>query len=304
MPRTIRVPLLQGSEEWLSWRTGGIGGSEAATVDKRNPWMSPLQLWALKTGRVPPIQTTPAMQRGHDLEPIARVEYEVYTGNVVRPDCFIHGEYDFMRASLDGITADGKLLVEIKAPGYRAHSEALRGNVPHYYWPQVQHQLAVTGAEVAHYWSYKPETGGVLIEVLPDFEYISHLIEVEREFWNCVVTDTPPESAVWVGEEEGVVSVETRTDAAWIEAAQAYTQARRAVETAKVEEERLRKILEDLARTSSTERIVGGGVSVLRTKRAGSVDYRRIPQLYGVDLNQYRRPEVEYLKINAFGEDE
>ena len=39
-------------EEWLELRRGGIGGSDASVVMRKNPWRSILQLWEDKTGKL------------------------------------------------------------------------------------------------------------------------------------------------------------------------------------------------------------------------------------------------------------
>jgi hypothetical protein len=49
-----------------------------------SPWVSPYQLWLLKTGRAEPAVNA-ATRHGTALEPLARHAYEVETGNVMRP---------------------------------------------------------------------------------------------------------------------------------------------------------------------------------------------------------------------------
>jgi predicted phage-related endonuclease len=76
-------------------------------------------------------------------------------------------------------------ILEIKCPNERTHKEALLGIVPKYYSDQIQHQFACTGACICYYVSYRPENEEKLavVEIKPDLEYISHLIEVERKFY-------------------------------------------------------------------------------------------------------------------------
>ncbi len=90
------------------------------------------------------------MLRGTELEPAARAAYEQRTGHVMQPLVLVDGEYS---ASLDGLTLGGERLLEIKCP-FKGRDSTLwqavsDGQLPeHYHW-QVQHQLMVTGAEVA-----------------------------------------------------------------------------------------------------------------------------------------------------------
>lgn len=73
------VQLVQGSAEWLAYRRSVRNASESAALLGLSPWMTPYQLWRVKTGRFEP-PVTQAMQRGTELEPLARQAYEAQTG--------------------------------------------------------------------------------------------------------------------------------------------------------------------------------------------------------------------------------
>ncbi|OSZ74625.1 YqaJ viral recombinase family protein [Hydrogenophaga sp. IBVHS1] len=81
-PTFINLP--QGSPEWLAYRLAKRNASESAAVLGLSPWMTPYQLWLIKTGRHQSVATA-AMQRGTDLEPLARRVYEEQTGLVMQP---------------------------------------------------------------------------------------------------------------------------------------------------------------------------------------------------------------------------
>jgi predicted phage-related endonuclease len=65
---------------------------------------------------------------------------------------------------------------------------------PFQYYAQLQHQLEVSGAQQAHYWSFHG-TDGILIETRPDPEYAKRLIEAEAAFWQLVRENRWPEVA-------------------------------------------------------------------------------------------------------------
>ena len=44
-------------DEWLRYRTKGIGGSDVSIIAGINPYKSVYQLWLEKTGRIIPKQT-------------------------------------------------------------------------------------------------------------------------------------------------------------------------------------------------------------------------------------------------------
>ena len=54
-----------------------------------------------------------------------------------------------------------------------------------------------------------------------------------------------------------------------------------------------------LDRMASARRTFGCGVEVLKSFRRGNVDYAVIPHLSGVDLEQFRKPQVAVTRINV-----
>jgi putative phage-type endonuclease len=130
------------------------------------------------------------MLRGTRMEPEARQAYIDLTGIEVTPACVIHETYPWMRASLDGLSRDEKTAVEIKCVNKDDHRSAVEGLVPTKYWPQVQHQLLVTGLPRLHYWSFSTSTTFIsenrkaLVVVKADADYMSYLLEGEQKFWD------------------------------------------------------------------------------------------------------------------------
>lgn len=148
--------LQQGSQEWLDWRAGGglngaemtLGGSEIAALMYMSPYTTIHNLFREKMGLEEKEFSdfaTAAMDRGTLLEPFAREHYEKTEGKSVRTLCAIHPEHSWMRTSLDGITEDNRVLLEIKSPrSWDNHVKQTKsGKVPEYRYPQMQWQLAV-----------------------------------------------------------------------------------------------------------------------------------------------------------------
>jgi predicted phage-related endonuclease len=86
------------------------------------------------------------MQRGTDLEPIARMTYELNTGNeVTEAEFIVHPEYSAMGASPDGFVGDDGL-IEIKCPNTAKHLACIQSDSYNkQYYPQMQFQMACTG---------------------------------------------------------------------------------------------------------------------------------------------------------------
>jgi len=188
------IKLSQVGDEWLTWREAGIGASESAVLMGALPfkWNDVLELWKLKTKMIESDFTmNEAMQLGKDLEPEARTKYTKATGIKVQAKCFERTDMPFLKASLDGITKNGKHIVEIKCPGLPKWQSAKKGIVVDYYYPQMQQQMAVSEAESCHYWVYRKTEGGILINVPRNQPYIDELERRAKIFWDCVENKKP-----------------------------------------------------------------------------------------------------------------
>lgn len=211
-----KILLDQKSQDWLDWRNYGVGASESAIIrmEENYPYSSNIQkLWAVKTGVLEPeIISNKFTERGNLLEPVARELFNRRTGIHVEPMCFEHHYYDFIKASLDGITADEKIICEIKCPSKpERHQKALNGEIPEEYYCQIQHQFLVTGAELGYFVSYFPnyeaesflnsgsnygssddsqsisnKNDFKIIPVKPNYAYIEELQRKLVRFWKYV----------------------------------------------------------------------------------------------------------------------
>lgn len=191
----IIIELDQGSDEWLKFRQSKIGASDSSTILGINPYTTPLKLWGEKLGLIPGQKTNPAMQRGHDLEEVARDKFNQESGIVFKPAIGVSEDYEWMMASFDGVSECGTLILEIKANGKKWHTYVLEnGAPPPHHIPQLQHQMYIAGVNKAYYYSFDGENG-VTLEVERDEEYIESLIRKELDFWKCICTFTPPLAA-------------------------------------------------------------------------------------------------------------
>ena len=197
------VDLEQGTSEWLAWRHQGIGASDASTIMGENRFESPSGLLHQKRGPVilDSFQNE-AMALGTKLEPVARKLYIEKTGKDVRPVCVQSSRYDWLRASLDGLSVNQDAVVEIKfgASVYRKVSQS--HSVPDYYYGQLQHILAVTGLDSLDFWCYWPDNPALLLPVERDDTYIEHLLSKELEFWNLVKQATTTRRIVLINMED------------------------------------------------------------------------------------------------------
>ena len=279
------VRLVQGSAEWHQHRRNHRNASETPAVLGVSPWITPYQLWQIKLGLVKQ-EVTPAMLYGTQLEPQARAAYEALTGHVMQPLVLVDSEYS---ASLDGITLSGDRVVEIKVPFKGRDSTLWRsvaeGLLPEHYELQVQHQLHVAGADVADVYVFDGREG-LLLEVTPQPETWPRIHAGWDEFMRCIgAREAPPLTAR---------DTRVRDDPEWLSAAAAYLELRTAYDVLSAKVDEAKAHLTGLASHAKEQ---GGGVSVTRLWKRGNIDYQRVPQLAGVDLQQYRCGAREEVRL-------
>ena len=138
-------------EEWLKYRTQGIGGSDVSILAGINPFKSVHQLWLEKTGQVELEEgDTEYTHFGTLLEPIVRKEFTARTGIKVRQKHMIlqSEEYPFMTANLDGTINDNGEMAIFEAKTASAFKQDIwEDGIPAPYILQIQHYMAVTGAK-------------------------------------------------------------------------------------------------------------------------------------------------------------
>jgi hypothetical protein len=175
---------IQGSEEWLETRLGrptasNFGKLITPTGKASTSAQSYIdELIAQRiTGEIPEFFKSEAMQRGNDLEPIAKSLYEfTYDVDVKEVGLCLHDRYE-CGASPDGLVGlDGGL--EIKCPLPHTHVSYLRdGCIPAKYIPQVQGCLWITEREWWDFMSYHPSMEDLIVRVYRDNAYITKLAE-------------------------------------------------------------------------------------------------------------------------------
>lgn len=183
---------MQGTEEWFAKRLGKVtasrigdvmakGRSGAPSATRKN-YMAQLVAERL-TGVTAEGFTSPAIERGKEMEAEARLAYEIITGvQVAEIDFVEHPQISFSGASPDGLVGDDGL-IEIKCPNTATHIDTLRGaTISKAYRDQMQWQMACTGRRWCDFTSYDPrmpESMQLHVQcIYRDDEYID---EIESE---------------------------------------------------------------------------------------------------------------------------
>lgn len=207
IPKTTR-------EEWLQWRHNGIGSSDVPIIMGVSRFKSKEELFAEKTKPVAVEDEVNGYikDRGNRIEMTVRAFYEAKMTMTFTGMACQDAEHPHRIVTLDGIDEGKNLIVEIKlmtsqkedkinveAEGYKKWVAAKDGKIPVDYYPQIQHQLAVTGAPACVFLGYKEvrvadkqprpvtEDDVAIVTVLPDLEYIKVMNEKIDDFWNKVL---------------------------------------------------------------------------------------------------------------------
>lgn len=276
--------LEQGSQEWLSLRKTKITATDASVIMGVNPWKNKLQLYEEKMGVSLPIVQNERMKRGIELEPIARSLFNMQTESNMKPVVIVN---DWMMASLDGRDEATGAIIEIKCPGNKDHELAIQGKIPDYYYPQLQHQMYVANVQSMHYYSFDG-VNGVSILVRRDQDFIHSMMEQEYRFYECLMNKVSPEN-----EKDTYLD---RDDAIWNEYATQWKQINQSLKDLEKQEEFLRGKLISLSGNSNSR---GAGISLCQIQRKGNVDYSKIPELKGLDLEKYRKSSSSSWRISC-----
>jgi putative phage-type endonuclease len=289
--RALRLASTKGMsrDEWLIMRKQGIGSSDAATAVGLNPYQSPLELWMIKTGReenlpkIDPNDESHPTYWGNILEPIVAAHYTKHTGLKVRKTNAIlqHPDEDkgWMLANIDYSIVGSKdvQILECKTAG-EFGSRLWRDGPPEYVQVQVQHQLAVTGRHAADVCVLLHGQKIEIHRIERDEEVIVRLIELERRFWDYVMTDTPPpaDGSDSAGKAlqalypfDGGETLDLSEEPAFIEAFADLVSVRAEIEARKELEAQLKQRIQERMGEASYARFATGEVSWKRNK-AGS----------------------------------
>ncbi|HDR9152705.1 TPA: YqaJ viral recombinase family protein [Burkholderia vietnamiensis] len=280
-------------EDWLEVRKTGIGGSDAAAAVGLNPYMSPLELWLIKTGRdaelpkLDPDDTTESVYWGTLLEPIVAASYTKQTGNRVRRINAVlrHPSIPWMLANLDRevIGVPDVQILECKTAG-EFGARLWRDGVPEYVTLQVQHQLAVSGKQAADVAVLLCGQRLDVHRIERDDALIARLIELEAAVWRYVETDTPPPADGSESADRGLRclypgvggTVDFTDDRRLSSTFADLVDVRAEIEARQQIEARLKQTIQQAMAEADRAQFETGSVSFKRSKDGSGIDLKRL----------------------------
>lgn len=172
-------------EEWLNVRRQGIGGSEAGAILGLSPFSSAFSVYAEKIGVKKADEANEAMRIGTDLEPYVAQRFMEATGKRVVNCNYVltNPNYKFMLADVDRLVVGENAGLECKTTSAFNKTNFSKADIPHHYYIQCVHYMAVTGAEKWYIAILVLGVGFYYFCIDRNEEEVQALIELERRFW-------------------------------------------------------------------------------------------------------------------------
>lgn len=273
----------QGSPEWLEARKNFRNASETPDVMGVG-FNTPAKLKRIKAG-VETVFVNSAMKRGNDLEPQVREWAENHFSTMFSPQVWENGKF---RASLDGLSFDQKMLVEIKVSDY-TYDKIENGDMPENYFYQVQHQMYCSPAEIGYIVAYSPTK---------DKYIVSEKIEFDAGKWEEIQTAWAEFDAMPVPEEE-YIEID---DEEYKELDNKYFIFKNEIDALT---EKLKGVKADMEIIADGRNIKAKFTKLGFSTKKGSVDYKKILKENDikVDEDKYRKPSTTFASVRINKDD-
>ena len=279
----------QRSKEWFKQRVGKITGSRVGAILGMNPWQKPKDVMRSMVreyhGAKSEFSGNVATEYGTNFESIAQGDFEIETGlNVTETGFHISSEYEWLGASPDGLINDDSAL-EIKCPYGAKDTGKFKSIIeqPHYY-AQNQIELLCTNKKKCYFYQWSHQV--TMLEVV---DFNNHWIEENIPKLKSFYDDYLKE--IKSPDKHLADLVQTKEAQALVDE---YNQYKQDMAQAKEFMEDAKRRLIKLADGKKTNI---SGVLVYECERKGNVDYKKVPELDGVDLDQYRGKPTKYWAV-------
>lgn len=272
-----KLDLIQGSREWHEARFDHFTASRAGVIDNVYPYATPLQYATeiLKREARDEDGKEALFAHGHAVEAAAREWCRANLNVELTPIVVRSTDLRCLLASLDGAVEDKGLTFEAKYVGRDALNDVKRGILKPHHEYQVQAQLLATGFDKCIYFAMDPDGEAAVMDIGPNPELQARLKAGIATFWDNLRAGILPEPC-----DRDILQV---NDPQLSMLADLDGQ----IAALKKQYDALEEIV--LKNYADKPRVQGNGVSITQAFRKGNVDYSKIPQLKGVDLDRFRK---------------
>jgi len=194
----LKIPQYeQRSKEWFKQRENKLTSSDAATALGINPYQKSHEVLFKKCGQdLKPFTGNVATLHGQKYENEAIEKYCKITnrvnynfGLISYENVYNSKEYYWLAGSPDGIAIDKNdsnskpILLEVKCPYRRVIK---MGEIPDYYFPQVQLNMFICNLEIADFIEYKPPYEINIVRIKRDENWLNENLKKLEIFWKEV----------------------------------------------------------------------------------------------------------------------
>jgi len=147
------INVEQGTPEWFACRLGKLTASDGQAIATSGKGLETLcyeKVAEIMTGKQKPSYTNEDIERGHEMEMLARNSYELETGRLVKEVGFVELD-EFTGCSPDGFVGeDGLVEIKCKSDANFVRYMYEKKVETEYNW-QMQMQMFVTGRKWVDY---------------------------------------------------------------------------------------------------------------------------------------------------------
>lgn len=187
-------------DEWLRYRRNGVGGSDLAAICGLSKWRRPIHVYLEKIGKAPPEEPNEAAEWGTRLEPLIAEKFASNHSDFAileQKVIYSHPQHHWALGNLDRMIIcpkRGRGILEIKTASEFLRHEWDNGNIPDYYYVQLQWYFFVTGLKWGYFATLIGGNKYREYEVMRDEEMINQLFRLASDFWvqHVLARNAPP----------------------------------------------------------------------------------------------------------------
>lgn len=210
---------------------------------------------------------------------------------VIEHGFFVHPEYDWLGATPDGLVGDDAV-VEIKCPWAKRNDNPpifkTIKEQPHYY-AQQQVEMACAGRTHCHFYQWTPYGDEhVLISYSPEW-FLVTLPKLEAFYQAYLVEREMPNAQRYLEPKH-----QKQSNSFIVDLVNAYKGLSEGIKN--LEQQKKDLLAEIIERCGERDSDISGH-KLTKVTRKGSVNYKKIPELDGVDLDPYRANDSTYWSL-------
>lgn len=292
-----RINIEQGSDEWHKFRSDKVGASDVPSIlEVKNSYNTRTELLTQKiTGVQEKVSSfvQSMMDAGKEWEPKVLDAVKEHLGAEVFPAVVQSTINEQFIASLDGLSADGKLAVEIKSTSSSKLWKSIEsGIVPEHYQIQMDWQAYILGIDQVLLAVVHTKSGEIrTIEYDVNKKNQKKMVGEVELFLSDMETGMAPFQNIETDE----MAYIARSKAVVAEYQKLIDQ----------EEEKIKQMAERILTVNQAERIAGNGVEIKWQNKQGNIDWESIPQVKALSKeykDKFRKKSSRFVKITTIKE--